>query len=249
MFKSIHLATIAGILGVTAAAFTVDLAGPRAESPLQFLMKQHRAREAPRHDYAVESVPTRERGGGFFSDLFDFEYEERSQRPKAPVSANLQRIVCKRQCDGAQLVMGFVPAKSRHKEAEAMCAAAGGGAPTELVAEKFEPGQGFAPVETASVDAPLQEGRASLDANAPQPAAMPSPAGPACPQSQTREAFMMVPIMNDATLRNGDVVATKTGFKVFVGSGKPPFKEKDFVPLEQRKKVASDLRKLKVADN
>jgi hypothetical protein len=248
MSKSVHLAIIAGFLGVTTAAFTVDLSGPRAESPLQFLLKQNRAREAPRHDYPVESVPTRERGGGFFSDLFDFEREERVRRPRAPVSANLQRVVCKRQCDGAQLVIGFVPAKSRHKDAEAMCAAAGGGAPTELVVEKFEPGQGFAPVESAA-NAQLQEGRASLDTDASQPPAAPSQADAACPQSQTREAFMMVPILHDATLRNGDVVATKSGFKVFVGGGKPPFKEKDFVPLEQRKKVASDLRKLKVADN
>jgi hypothetical protein len=249
MFKSAHLAAVAGFFGLAAAAFTVDLAGPRAESPLQFLLKQNRAREAPpQHSYQDEPLPVR-RNGGFFEELFEFDNREaqpRSQTP--PVSANLQRVVCKRRCDGAQLVMGFMPAKSRQKEAEAMCAAAGGGAPTQLVLEKFVPGRGFDPVETAS-NPPLQEGRASLDANAAQPRTAPSPANGGCPQTDTRDAFMMIPILHDATLRNGDVVATKSGFKVFVGSGKPPFKEKDFVPLDKRKKIASDLRKLKVAGN
>jgi hypothetical protein len=247
MLKPPHLAVLAGFFGLTAAAFTVNLAGPRAESPLQFLLKQNRAREAPPRDYQDEPLPVR-RQGGFLNELFDLEYEERPQeRARPPVPANLQRVVCKRQCDGAQLVMGFMPAKSRQKEAEAMCAAAGGGSPTQLVLEKFVPGQGFAPVEMAS-SAPLQEGRAALATDAAQPRSAPAPGTQACPQTKTREGFMMVPILNDATLRSGDVVATKAGFKVFVGSGKPPFKEKDFVPLDQRKKVASDLRKLKVAD-
>jgi hypothetical protein len=59
---------------------------------------------------------------------------------------------------------------------------------------------------------------------------------------------MTVPILHDATLRNGDVVATRDGFKVFVGGGRPPFADKDFVDLGSRKRVAADLRKLKVAD-
>ena len=65
--------------------------------------------------------------------------------------------------------------------------------------------------------------------------------GPAAP------SFMTVPIRNDATLRNGDVVATRDGFKVFVGKGKPPFKESDFVDIERKKRVASEVRKLRVS--
>lgn len=247
MLKPAHLIAIAGLFGLTAAAFTVDQAGPRAESPLQFLMKQNRAREAPRHEYPAESVPVRSGQGGFLREFFEYEYEERVRRPRAPVSASLQRVVCKRQCDGAQLVMGFMPARSRQKEAEAMCAAAGGGAPTQLVLEKFTPGQGFDAVQTASA-APLLEGRASLGANAAQPRTVPA-ASDACPKTPTGESHMVIPILHDATLRNGDVVATRAGFKVFIGSGKPPFKDKDFVSLDSRKKVAADLRKLKVAGN
>jgi hypothetical protein len=243
MFKSTHLVAIAVLSGLAAAAFTVDSAGLRAESPLQFLLKQHRQERAPRPSYQTESVPVRGEGG-FFDQLFDPGYDEAPTRPQAPVSANLQRAVCKRQCDGAQLVMGFLPARSRQKEAEAMCAAAGGGAPTQLVLEKFVPGVGFAP-QTA-LAAPLIEGRAALDTAQAEEASAPSAS---CPTSTGGSAFMTVPILNDATLRNGDVVATRSGFKVFVGSGKPPFKERDFVDLDQRKRVSADLRKLKVAGN
>jgi hypothetical protein len=243
MPKPAHLVVLAGLFGVAAAAFTVDLAGPRAESPLQFLTKQNRDREVVRQGYPTESVPVR--GGGFFSELFEFEFGE-DRRPQTPVYANLQRVVCKRQCDGAQMVMGFMPARSRQKEAEAMCAAAGGGAPTQLVLEKFVPGQGFAAVEMASAEPVLQEGRAALNSNATTQL---PPATAGCPQSASRETHMTVPILHDATLRNGDVVATKAGFKVFIGNGRPPFKDTDFVALDSRKKVAADLRKLKVAGN
>jgi hypothetical protein len=242
MLKPVHFAAIAAVFGVTAASFTVDLAGPRAESPLQFMMKQNREREASRPAYPTEAVPVR--GEGFFSEMFEFEFGE-ERAPRAPTYSNLQRVVCKRQCDGAQMVMGFMPARSRQKEAEAMCAAAGGGAATQLVLEKFVPGQGFAPVEMASSEPVLQEGRASLNANA---TARPAATG-GCPQSAAVESHMTVPILHDATLRNGDVVVTKAGLKVFIGGGKPPFKDKDFVALDSRKKVAADLRQLKVAGN
>ncbi len=127
-----------------------------------------------------------------------------------------------------------------------MCAAAGGGAMTELALEKFVPGAGFdvsAPIQTASA-APLLEGRAALDGNARTAAHATEP----CPAGATPNSFMTVPILHDVTLRNGDVVATRDGFKVFVGGGRPPFTERDFVALDSRKRVAADLRKLKVVD-
>jgi hypothetical protein len=248
MSKSAHLFAITVFSGLAAAAFTVDLAGLRAESPLQFLRNQARQQERSSQPSYSEAVPVRG-GEGFFGDFFDFEMRGPA-RPRAPVSSNLQRVVCKRQCDGAQFVMGFMPARSRQKEAEAMCVAAGGGAETQLVLEKFTPGVGFAPaVQTASA-APLLEGRAALDTSKPDEAPKATSSfGTACPKSIEREAFMTVPILHDATLRNGDVVATRGGFKVFVGNGKPPFKEKDFVALDQRKRVSADLRQLKVAGN
>ena len=232
---------LAGAAGLAAAAFTVDSAGVRAESPLQFFTKQFRQeRPAPRYE---EPARIEDPGMGLFEF---FETEQRPREPRAVAPRNLQRVVCRRQCDNAQLVMGFAAGSGKSKQNEAMCTAAGGGAPTRLVVEKFVPGKGFepAPTQVASSEGPLQEGRASLDTNADKPD---QSASAACPGVDDRQAFMTVPILHDATLRNGDVVATKAGFKVFVGKGKPPFKQGDFVDLESRKRVSADLKKLKIS--
>jgi hypothetical protein len=240
--NSVRFLAAVGLIGLAAAAFTVDRSGLHAESPLEFFTKQHR--QAPRYEREPVEVP-REGGGmfGFFDEFFD----EEPQGPQVSTPRNLQRVVCRRQCDGAQLVLGFVAGNGKQKQNEAMCAAAGRGAKTELIVQEFEPGKGFAPppVQSASA-APVMEGRAALDTTAKQQ--MPAPASSSCPPSAEKRAFMSVPILNDATLRNGDVVAMKGGFKVFVGKGKPPFKQSDFVDLDTRKRVSADLKKLRVSD-
>lgn len=242
--SAVRLAVLAGFAGLAAAAFTVDFAGVRAESPMDFLRKQHRReyREPPR--YAREPVRVERRG--FFNDLFGLEERPPPSRRRVAERPNLERVICRRQCDSAQLVLGILP-RGKHGSAEAMCAAAGGGASTELVVENFVPGEGFKPpprVMTASA-APLLEGRAALDANMSD---APAPRFEADTCAADTKPFMMVPVLHDATLRKGDVVATHDGFKVFVGGGKPPHKQSDFVPIEKRKGVASSIRKLKVAD-
>ena len=237
---------LAGAAGLAAATFTVDSAGLRAESPLQFFTKQFRQERAASYREVPVRVPMEDPREGL-SDLFDSGEADRPREPRAVPPRNLQRVVCRRQCDGAQLVMGFAAGSGKSKQNEAMCAAAGHGAPTKLVVEKFVPGQGFEPpVQTASSEAPLQEGRSALNTNADRPERT-QPAGSACPDAAERQAFMTVPILHDATLRNGDVVATKAGFKVFVGKGKPPFKQSDFVDLDSRKRVSADLKKLKIS--
>jgi hypothetical protein len=239
---------VAACCGLAVAAFTVNPLGSRAESPLQFFTKQHRQQQAPSYERTYERAPVEVPREGLFG-IFEYESESKQDGPRQPQAAaprNLERVVCRRQCDGAQLVMGFSAGKSNRKQANAMCAAAGRGAKTELVTEKFVPGKGFEPppVQTAS-NAPLIEGRASLDSSIDQDA---TPTSSSCPESAERQAFMSVPILHDATLRNGDVVAARGGFKVFVGKGKPPFKQSDFVDLDTRKRVSADLKKLRVSD-
>ena len=239
----------AGMAGLAAAAFTVDGAGLRAESPLQFFTRQHRQQATPRYERVpVERPPVEVPREGRFFGLFDFDLkEERPRERRAVAPRNLQRVVCRRQCDGAQLVLGFASGNGKSKQNEAMCTAAGRGAKTELVVQKFVPGAGFEPppVQTASA-APLQEGRAALDTSSEngQEASTKS----SCPDAATQRAFMSVPILNDATLRHGDVVAMRGGFKVFVGKGKPPFKQSDFVDIDKRRRVSADLKKLRVSD-
>lgn len=244
MRVNVRLAVLAAVVGCGAAVFTVSLAGVKAESPLEFFTKQNRQQRA----YTREPVYVERgdiRGRGFFGQFFGGFLDRDMPPPRRSASSEeLERIICRRTCDNAQLVLGILPARRKHGEAEAMCAAAGGGAKTQLVVEKFVPGEGFAPpppIQTASA-APLLEGRASLTPDAPAQAAGKPACGPAA------QSFMTVPIKNDVTLRKGDIVATRNGFKVFVGKGRPPFKESDFVEMDQKKRLASDIRKLKIAD-
>ncbi len=244
MRVGVRLAVLAALAGSAAAVFTVSLAGVKAESPLEFFTKQHRQQRV----YAREPVYVERgdiRGRGFFGEFVDGLLDQKMPPPRRSASSEkLERVICRRTCDGAQLVLGILPASSKHKDAQAMCAAAGQGANTRLVVEKFVPGAGFEPppkIQTASA-APLLEGRASLTPDAPAAAGGKPACGPAA------RSFMTVPIANDATLRNGDVVATRDGFKVFVGKGRPPFKDSDFVDIDKRKRVASDIRKLRISN-
>lgn len=240
MHVSLRLAVLAALTGCAAAAFTVGQTGVKAESPLEFFTKQNRQQRT----YSREPVYVERgdiRGRGFFGEFFDGFLDRDMPPPRRSVSyEKLERVICRRTCDGAQLVLGILPA-GKHRDARSMCAAAGHGSETQLVVEKFVPGAGFDPpaVQTAST-APLLEGRASLVPGAPAAAAK-----PAC--APAAQSFMTVPIRNDATLRNGDIVATREGFKVFVGKGKPPFKESDFVDIDQKKRVPADIRKLRIS--
>lgn len=247
MRRSACLAVLAGMTALTAAVAAVEVQRARAESPLEFFTNQHR-RAAP--SYSREPVHVRPRG--LFRGLFEyFDRDLPPPRRHTEASAGLERVICKRQCDGAQLVLGILPARKSRAEAEAMCVAAGGGAKVELVEEKFEPGAGFAPpppLQTASTgEPPLLEGRAALDTSITGTPA-PKKLEGACPPSAERKPFMMVPILHDATLKRGDVVATRDGFKVFVGRGDPPFSDSDFVDIDKRKGVAKAIRELRIAD-
>lgn len=236
----LHIATIIALGGLVLSGL-LD-APVRAESPLEFLFNQaRRSRPQPRYESPPPPV----------FRLFDFfrprPFVERPRRAAAPVSHDFERVVCRRICDGAEIALGIMPEKPNHQDAELMCTAAGNGSPTKLIVEKLEPGAGLTPIVLAKADTetapPLLEGRAALGQNPlPKPA---QPVALACPLSQTAEPFM-VPLLHDATLRSGDVVATKDGFKVFVGRGDPPFSPRDFVDVDKSKRVSDAVRKMKI---
>jgi hypothetical protein len=72
-------------------------------------------------------------------------------------------------------------------------------------------------------------GRSALVEEASTPTTSSAP----CPEVRA-PGSLMVPILADATLKYGDIVATGDGFKMFVGKGKPPFGEKDFIDAGRR---------------
>jgi hypothetical protein len=229
---------VAALLAAVSAAALPSVS--HAESPLDFFMKQHRRAVEPR-----EAPPPQ--GSGFFQGFFEvpriIRRAPRVPRPApaepatASYSGDLERVVCRRICDGREIALGILPDRRSHKDQEAMCKAAGEGLATELVVQDFTPGEGFKPL-VASI--PLQEGRAAATA-----AASAEPVSGCAGTDRTARDFM-VPLLNDATLQRGDIVATAEGFKTFVGRGSPPFKESDFVDPED-KRLPKEVRSLQIA--
>ena len=230
--------------GVAAGFVAATLALPlpvHAESPLDFFRNQIR-RAAPER---TERAPEAPRRGGFFSRFFEFKRAPRavqqSRPPQAPQLARahqgFQRVTCRRTCDGQEFAIGIKPKTDTREEAKAMCTAAGAGLETQLVVQDFIAGAGFAPVLASAA---VQDGRAVAGGDASA-----GTTGTCGPASQSSDLFT-VPLLHDATLRRGDIVATPEGFKVFVGRGAPPFKEADFLDNEDRT-LPKDVRELEVA--
>ncbi|MGQ4275155.1 hypothetical protein [Terrihabitans sp. B22-R8] len=226
--------------GVMASA-SVTPAHAEFESPLDFFRNMGRKPAERSVEPQRQEAPRR----GFFERFFEPE-PRRVERPAQPArqvartDQDFQRIVCRRICDGRELALGIVPKSRDHAEARAMCQAAGNGLQAELVVDDFKPGAGFTAIQTASAP-PLLEGRAAADPHAIQASAQ------TCAAPQTAKPFM-VPLLHDATLKYGDIVATADGFKTFVGRGSPPFDESDFVDQDD-KRLPAEVRRLQVAAN
>jgi len=144
--------------------------------------------------------------------------QQHREHAAPPVSRKFARMVCIRSCDGARLAMAIQPADRASRELESMCHAAGGGLETRLVAEELT-ASGF---RTASLGSPGAQGTGAQASGASSGNDRQSAT---CePSGQFR-----VPIADDLTLRRGDLVTTETGTMTFVGSGRPPYTDRDFV--------------------
>jgi hypothetical protein len=149
----------------------------------------------------------------------------------APVESTggaVERLVCVRACDGARLPLSISRQGRDRALAEDMCHAAGGNEATTLVAEPLIPGQGFRSADADPLVPALATGRA----------AMSTPAGSRAASTCTGAAPLQVPILYDPTLRRGDTVMTDAGLVVFVGSGRPPFRDSDFRPATARERIS-----------
>ncbi|MDX6806409.1 DUF2865 domain-containing protein [Terrihabitans rhizophilus] len=218
----------------------------RAESPLDFFFNQHRRANAAQEAPPQAAPPPRR---GFFEGFFEAPRVQRAPRISRPAQprpapvetasyrGDLERVVCRRVCDGKEIALGILPESKNHGDQEAMCQAAGHGLATELVVQDFTPGAGFTPLVAS---APVKEGRAAASDTA-----VSAEAADQCASASAASDFM-VPLLNDATLRRGDIVATADGFKTFVGRGSPPFKDSDFVDPED-KRLPKEVRSLQIA--
>lgn len=154
-----------------------------------------------------------------------------------------QRYICARLCDGEELVLGFGGTGVAETDYADMCAAAGGDAATALLTTELDGSQ-----------ARLNGHGAEFPSSAELVADLRARRKPAqCPAAVADGAFS-VPIEADTTLKPGDVVATASGFKVFVGrEGATPHKDASFVHVEDARRIAPEVRrllgKMKVAED
>jgi hypothetical protein len=127
----------------------------------------------------------------------------------APASAQ-ERYVCVRLCDGAQLALGFTATGPSVGEYASMCRAAGAGNEvTLMMAPLGRPDVSEARLSGASAPTRSYASMAKFLDSRHETAGRCAGAAP-----------MSVPIEADTTLRAGDIVATASGFKVYVDGGK-----------------------------
>lgn len=163
-----------------------------------------------------------------------FPMPDRLRAIAPPERTGRQRYICARLCDGEQLVLGFSGTGLGEEDFSGMCAAAGGGAETVLLTTELDGSQATRVGhggEAASAAALVADLRTTYRARQ-------------CPAA-IAEAGLSVPIEADPTLRPGDVVATASGFKVFVGrEGAMPHKDASFVHVGDARRLEPEVRRL-----
>jgi hypothetical protein len=189
----------------------------QAESPLEFLRNQAQRRTTGRPNT------------GFFG-LFGAPEEAPPSATEPPPSQATQqpliRGVCVRVCDQRRFAIRLNPRDPGSEDsARQMCDAAGQGEATQFLVQQISEG-GLSP-ETAATFA--------------------NPAPDSSCQGVNEKAIFTVPILADATLRQGDIVATREGLKVFVGGPRVPHSPADFISVKQAGIVDPAVTKLQVA--
>lgn len=223
---------LVGAAAIASAWIAMPRSDVRAESALEFMLNGGAANfgSGPgRYVRRVEPVRPDPRGERYRAYPPEF-YEQHSypeESYEAPRSQNFERVVCERVCDGRRFIMAIQLDDTDTEPQREMCRAAGGDAETRFWTETFVPGGDNLTL------ASLQTGRSSF-------------AGETCP-AEVAGSALTVPILHDATLERGDIVATAEGFKMFRGRGPAPHKPSDFVALDPKRLNASDLKGLQVA--
>lgn len=145
------------------------------------------------------------------------------------------QAVCVRLCDGFHFPVGNTPASGELAARESMCTALCPGAPVRLY---------VLPAGTDDISqaySPRRGGRTY--GSLPVALRHTQKFDNTCtcrPQGQPHAA--LVPITQDFTLRKGDAAMTGSGFRVFNGAARWPYRNGDFVPLNRARNVAGNNR-------
>lgn len=145
------------------------------------------------------------------------------------------QAICVRLCDGFHFPVGDNPASGELAARESMCNALCPGAPVRLyilpsgtddITQAYSPRRGGR--SYGSLPVALRHTQKYDNTYTCRPQGQPH--------------AELVPITQDFTLRKGDAVMTGSGFRVFNGATRWPYRNGDFVPLAQSRNVASSNR-------
>jgi hypothetical protein len=167
-----------------------------------------------------------------------------AQAPQGTASASpsigQRRTYCVRTCDGYYYSIGFARNKAQLAEHQDMCASSCGDAAMKLYS---------APVQSddnAGHTGPAIE-RATDDGGAlytalPTAYAFKSAENSACACKSTANGLPQIPMSIDPTLKDGDIIVTQDGLKVFHGASPAPHSADDFVSIASAKSLSSVVR-------
>jgi hypothetical protein len=173
---------------------------------------------------------------------------QRERSPAAGTSTALssptigqRRTYCVRTCDGYYFSIGFARNRTDLAAHEAMCASSCGDAPMKLYSA---PINGDAS-NTGRLEPAIE--RAADDSGAlytalPTAYAFKNQDTATCACKSTASGLPQIPMTIDPTLRDGDIIVTQDGLKVFHGTSAAPHQPDDFVGIASAKALPSVVR-------
>ena len=171
--------------------------------------------------------------------------------PRAPAQANAggsaspsigqRRTYCVRTCDGYYFAIGFARNKGQLAEHQAMCASSCGDAAMKLYSAPINGDT----TNTGRLEPAIE--RAADDSGALYTAlttayAFKTSENSTCACKSTASGLPQIPMSIDPTLRNGDIIVTQDGLKVFRGTTAAPHAADDFVGVASAKALPSVVR-------
>jgi hypothetical protein len=156
-------------------------------------------------------------------------------------SIGQRRTYCVRTCDGYYFSIGFARNKAQLGEHEAMCASSCGDAPMKLYSvpvngDSTNTGRLEPAIERAADDS------GALYTALPTAYAFKNQDNSACACKSTANGLPQIPMSIDPTLRDGDIIVTQDGLKVFHGTSAAPHQPDDFVGIASAKTLPSVVR-------
>ena len=160
----------------------------------------------------------------------------------APVSVGIpqSRTYCVRSCDGYYFAIGFARSKSQLAEHQAMCSSSCGDAAMQLFTSPIDGSSSDGRSGPAIERAADQTG--TLYTTMPTAFAFKTAETASCACKSTANGLPQIPISIDPTLRDGDIVVTAEGLKVFRGASPGPHGDQDFVNVASAKSLPSVVR-------